>query len=78
MFRKDARIGLKTRAPATPSGEHERSAVLAHRAMALIKALKLPADPRIYEFCYAYATGDYPSLNLVINETPIYTELIKL
>jgi len=42
--------------------------VLAHRAMALIKALKLPANPRVYEFCYAYATGDYPSLNLVIND----------
>lgn len=68
MLRKDARIGLKSRAPAEPSGEHERSAVLAHRAMALIKALKLPANPRIYEFCYAYATGDYPSLNLVIND----------
>lgn len=42
--------------------------VLAHRAMALIKALKLPASPRIYELCYAYATGEYPSLNLVIND----------
>jgi diguanylate cyclase len=36
--------------------------------MALIKGLKLPATPRIYEFCYAYATGDYPSLNMVIND----------
>ena len=36
--------------------------------MALIQALRLPATPRIYEFCYAYATGEYPSLNLVIND----------
>jgi diguanylate cyclase len=36
--------------------------------MALIKGLKLPATPRIYEFCYAYATGDYPSLNMAIND----------
>jgi diguanylate cyclase len=51
-----------------PSGEQDRSALLAHRAMALIKGLKLPATPRIYEFCYAYATGDYPSLNMAIND----------
>jgi diguanylate cyclase len=36
--------------------------------MALIKGLKLPATPRIYEFCYAYTTGDYPSLNMAIND----------
>jgi diguanylate cyclase len=68
MLRKDARIGQQSRAPAVPSGEPDRSMVFAHRAVALIKALKLPATPRIYEFCYAYATGDYPSLNLVIND----------
>lgn len=42
--------------------------VFAHRAVGLIKALKLPASPRIYELCYAYGTGEYPSLNLVIND----------
>ena len=42
--------------------------VFADRAVALIKALKLPASPRIYELCYAYGTGEYPSLNLVIND----------
>jgi diguanylate cyclase len=42
--------------------------VFANRALALIKALKLPASPRIYELCYAYGTGEYPSLNLVIND----------
>ena len=68
MLRKDARIGPQPRAPTAPCGEYDRSTVLAHRAMALIKALKLPATPRIYEFCYAYATGEYPSLNLVIND----------
>jgi diguanylate cyclase len=68
MLRKDAQIGLQPRAPAVLPGDDDRSTVLAHRAMALIKALKLPATPRIYEFCYAYATGDYPSLNLVIND----------
>jgi len=68
MLRNDALIGVQPRAPAVPCGEDDRSTVFAHRAMALIKALKLPATPRIYEFCYAYATGDYPSLNLVIND----------
>ena len=49
-------------------GKDARVGQLAHRAMALIKALKLPATPRIYELSYAYATGEYPSLNLVIND----------
>src|SRR5258706_11995569 len=68
MLRKDARVGLQPRVPVVPSGEDDRSMVFAHRAMALIKALKVPATPRIYEFCYAYATGEYPSLNLVVND----------
>jgi hypothetical protein len=42
--------------------------VFADRAMTLIKALRLPASPRLYELCYAYGTGEYPSLNLVIND----------
>lgn len=42
--------------------------MFADRAMTLIKALRLPASPRIYELCYAYGTGEYPSLNLVIND----------
>jgi diguanylate cyclase len=42
--------------------------MFADRAMTLIKALRLPVSPRIYELCYAYGTGEYPSLNLVIND----------
>ncbi len=42
--------------------------VFADRAMNLIKALRLPVSPRIYELCYAYGTGEYPSLNLAIND----------
>src|SRR5262245_26124306 len=67
MFRRDTGIGPSSGAAAL-SGEQARSALLAHRAMALIKALKLPATPRVYELCYAYATGEYPSLNTVIND----------
>lgn len=67
MLRRDAGTGRPS-GTAVPSGERDRSALLAHRAMALIKGLKLPATPRIYEFCYAYASGDYPSLNMVIND----------
>src|ERR1700759_4926203 len=67
MGRRDTGTGWPS-GMAMPSGERDRSALLAHRAMALIKGLKLPATPRIYEFCYAYATGDYPSLNMVIND----------
>lgn len=67
MFRRDTGIGPSSEAAAL-TGEQARSALLAHRAMALIKSLKLPATPRIYELCYAYATGEYPSLNTVIND----------
>jgi diguanylate cyclase len=67
MFRRDTGIGPSSGAAAL-TGEQARSALLAHRAMALIKALKLPATPRVYELCYAYATGEYPSLNTVIND----------
>src|SRR3954467_839142 len=67
MFRRDTGIGPSSGAAAL-TAEQARSALLAHRAMALIKALKLPATPRVYELCYAYATGEYPSLNTVIND----------
>jgi diguanylate cyclase len=67
MFRRDTGIGPSSGA-APLTGEQARSALLAHRAIALIKALKLPATPRVYELCYAYATGEYPSLNTVIND----------
>ncbi len=67
MFRREVGTGRESRS-AAQSAEQDRTAIFAHRAMALIKALKLPATPRIYEFCYAYATGEYPSLNLVIND----------
>ena len=48
--------------------EHERTMVFANRAMALIETFKLPVTPRIYEFCYAYATGEYPSLSHIFND----------
>lgn len=55
-------------AATAPADEHERTMVFANRAIALIKALKLPVTPRIYEFCYAYATGEYPSLSHIFND----------
>src|SRR5262245_22891432 len=69
MFREDAGAGERPSGPSSaPSDENRRSMVFANRAMTLIKALRLPASPRLYELCYAYGTGEYPSLNLVIND----------
>jgi diguanylate cyclase len=41
---------------------------VADAAMSQIRALQLPATPRNYEIWYAYATGHYPTLNLIIND----------
>jgi diguanylate cyclase len=69
MFRADAGTGeQQSITSSAPPDEHRRSMVFADRAVTLIKALKLPASPRIYELCYAYATGEYPSLNIAIND----------
>ena len=69
MFRQDAGAGERqSGASSAPFDELGRSMVFANRAMTLIKTLRLPASPRIYELCYAYGTGEYPSLNLVIND----------
>ena len=69
MFREDAGTGERHSVNSSaPADEHRRSMVFADRAVTLIKALKLPASPRIYELCYAYATGEYPSLNIAIND----------
>jgi diguanylate cyclase len=69
MFRQEAGAGeRRSEASSALPDERGRTAVFANRAIALIKALKLPASPRIYELCYAYGTGEYPSLNLVIND----------
>jgi diguanylate cyclase len=58
----------RTRADARgPADEHERSLVVADRAMDRIRALRLPASPRSYEIWYAYATGHYPTLNQAID-----------
>lgn len=57
----------RTESGAAPADEHDRTMVFADRAMVLIKAFKLPATPRIYEFCYAYATGEYPSLSHIFD-----------
>lgn len=48
--------------------EIHRTSGIAEGAIALIKALKLPATPRVYELCYAYSTGEYPTVNVAIND----------
>jgi len=48
--------------------EIHRTSGIAEGAIALIKALKLPATPRVYELCYAYSTGEYPTVNIAIND----------
>jgi diguanylate cyclase len=50
------------------AGDYERSTAVAARALHQIKALNLPATPRNFEICYAYATGHYPSLNQIIDD----------
>ena len=35
--------------------------------MALIRELRLPATPRVYELCYAYASGEYPTVNIAVD-----------
>src|SRR5689334_16719432 len=49
--------------------EHERTLALAETALNQIRALKLSANPRNFEFWYTYATGHNPGLNQAINET---------
>ena len=41
---------------------------VADAAMSQIRALQLPATPRNFEIWYAYATGHYPTLNLIMND----------
>ena len=52
----------------TSADEHRRTTTVASGALTLIKALKLPATPRVYELCYAYATGEYPTVNIAVND----------
>jgi diguanylate cyclase len=59
-----ARTRVDARAPAD---EHERSLLIADRAMDRIRTLRLPATPRAYEIWFAYATGHYPTLNHAID-----------
>jgi diguanylate cyclase len=54
---------------AEKTAEYERTIGFAEIALSQIKALRQPVTPRNYEICYAYATGDNPSLNQTINET---------
>jgi diguanylate cyclase len=59
----------RTNGDARPAAdEHERSLVVADRAMDRIRTLKLPAHPRNYEIWFAYATGHYPTLNHAIDD----------
>jgi diguanylate cyclase len=53
---------------AAPADEHARTMVFAETALSQLRALRLAATPRNYEIWYAYATGHYPSLNLIVNE----------
>jgi diguanylate cyclase len=55
-------------ARAAPVHEHERTLALGEAALDRIRALKLAATPRNYEVWYAYATREYPTLNLIIND----------
>jgi diguanylate cyclase len=68
MYRGGGSSALRAKAGAAPSDEHERTMAVADAAMGQIRALALPATPRNYEIWYAYATGHYPTLNLVIND----------
>jgi diguanylate cyclase len=52
----------------TAADEHERSMLVADRAMEKIRSLKLPANPRTYEIWHAYATGHYPTLNHAVDD----------
>ncbi|HWV40645.1 MAG TPA: GGDEF domain-containing protein [Pseudorhodoplanes sp.] len=48
--------------------EHKRTMAFAEIALAQIKALRQPANPRNFEVWYSYATGYYPSLNEAVNQ----------
>ncbi len=52
----------------TADDEHERTLAVADAAVAQIRKLRLPVTPRNYEIFYAYATGHYPTLKLIIND----------
>lgn len=49
------------------NSSNERSRALGEAAINKIIELKLPATPRHYEVWYAYASGQYPSINCVID-----------
>ena len=68
MYREGGSSASRARAGAAASDEHERTMAVADAAMSQIRALALPATPRNYEIWYAYATGHYPTLNLIIND----------
>lgn len=48
---------------------HDRTIVFGESAIARIKALRQPAEPRDYEIWYNYATGHIPALNQAIDAT---------
>ena len=66
LLQKIAIVGRAARSDAA-AGEHDRAASIASNALALIRSLQLPATPRVYELCYAYATGEYPMVKAAIN-----------
>jgi diguanylate cyclase len=62
-------MGVQSAALAVaPADEHARTMVFAETALSQLRALRLAATPRNYEIWYAYATGHYPSLNLIVND----------
>ncbi|MGD9845034.1 MAG: GGDEF domain-containing protein [Variibacter sp.] len=48
--------------------EHERTIALAHIAIGQIRALRLPAEPRNYEFFFHYAGARNPAFNKAVND----------
>lgn len=54
---------------AASGDKHERTLAFAEIALAQIKALRQPAEPRDFEIWYNYATGYNPALNKAINDT---------
>ena len=68
MYRERRSSASRFKDGAAPSDEHERTMAVADAAMGHIRALQLQATPRNYEILYAYATGHYPTLKLIIDD----------
>jgi diguanylate cyclase len=69
MRQEGSGSALRARVAAVSRQEHEhaRTMAIADSALCQIRTLNLPATPRVYEVWYAYSTGEYPTLNLVLD-----------